>query len=809
MTFHLQEECQLLQQDIESYPIANDHDVRSMDQPTGLFIDAIEATAQSSDSITADEVFDVYRSLLKGVEVLQPVTMIKLFDALSSGFLAEVDSTQRTIDAGDAEPASISEHKPPLERYAFLLQWFVLAADKVSQSHGAASPVKPKRGAKGKGAAKKKAAEDSGANWTWETHIPATLALVSKVLRLKTHRIWTTTAEKDAFINCMTRPAYYITESEAYMKREEIRLGVYKVICLAVKHHGHGFGAQISIMQCLQYFEHLSEPMAEALTVLAKEFDHSQLAEEILREIAGKQFSGQDTKGPRSFSRFLVRFAELSPRIFLKQISLLLVHLDSESYPMRMALVEIIGMLIKEIAMSEEGEQESREKKINSLFELLTERFLDLSSYVRAKVINTLGKLCDLPVKFPKQRLLITELVISSLEDKASSVRRYAIALLTKLILTHPYGLMHGGLLRIEEWETRYKAVTEELEKIETKEMEKPAVEKEEDGDEEGDEEDETQEDDDETQDDEAATPRKKKYKKRNPDNSESMDIDEGFDEEMDEDTEDETQGDEDSMDQDPDATPRKTASKSSKDKKSKKKKKSRKSDALDLSALTNEQAALAALEGNHLLHLRLRKRYYAEGLNFIKRIEGGMDILCQLLGSKNKPEVLEAMEFFRVAHEYQFTNAELGIKKMLHLIWSKDNTSTTEDGNELKGIRSRLIECYRSLYFDPLANMDPKQQVNRIAKNLIQLTYDATLAELTSLEELVRTMVQDEQIHIDVINKLWQVYMSDKSLPKEQRRGTILILGMMATAKRGIVSDRVEVLLKVGLGPFGKVGSI
>jgi len=32
MTFHLQEECQLLQQDLENYPITNDHDVRSMDQ---------------------------------------------------------------------------------------------------------------------------------------------------------------------------------------------------------------------------------------------------------------------------------------------------------------------------------------------------------------------------------------------------------------------------------------------------------------------------------------------------------------------------------------------------------------------------------------------------------------------------------------------------------------------------------------------------------------------------------------------------------------------------------------------------------
>lgn len=42
-------------------------------------------------------------------------------------------------------------------------------------------------------------------------------------------------------------------------------------------------GAQTSIMQNLTYFEHLSEPMAELLTILEKEFDHTQLTEEILR----------------------------------------------------------------------------------------------------------------------------------------------------------------------------------------------------------------------------------------------------------------------------------------------------------------------------------------------------------------------------------------------------------------------------------------------------------------------------------------------------------------------------------------------
>lgn len=57
----------------------------------------------------------------------------------------------------------------------------------------------------------------------------------------------------------------------------------------------------------------------------------------------------------------------------------------------------------------------------------------------------------------------------------------------------------------------------------------------------------------------------------------------------------------------------------------------------------------------------------------------------------------------------------------MLHLVWHKDHSATNEDGKELKGIRPRLLECYRSLYLDPLPDMEPKQQVNRIAKNMIE----------------------------------------------------------------------------------------
>lgn len=114
------------------------------------------------------------------------------------------------------------------------------------------------------------------------------------------------------------------------MKFQEIRKGVYLVICLAVKQHNHAFAAQTSIMQHLQFFEHLSEPMAECLSLLSKEYDHSQLGDEILREIANMNFSGADTKSTRSFARFLVHFSEISPRSMLKQISLLITQLDSE-----------------------------------------------------------------------------------------------------------------------------------------------------------------------------------------------------------------------------------------------------------------------------------------------------------------------------------------------------------------------------------------------------------------------------------------------------------------------------------------------
>ena len=88
--------------------------------------------------------------------------------------------------------------------------------------------------------------------------------------------------------------------------------------------------AQISIVQNLTYFEHLSEPMAEFLHILAEQYDYPQLADEILRELSNKEFNSNDTKGPKSVSTFMVKLSELAPRLVIKQVTLLAKQLDSE-----------------------------------------------------------------------------------------------------------------------------------------------------------------------------------------------------------------------------------------------------------------------------------------------------------------------------------------------------------------------------------------------------------------------------------------------------------------------------------------------
>ena len=118
------------------------------------------------------------------------------------------------------------------------------AVETKAQERSASAAVSRARGK----AAKSKAVGGE-ADWDSSAQLQLALDTMCKVLRLKLSRIFLTTSERDTFVSLFTRPAYLVLESEQRAKSTAIRMHTFKVLCIAVKHHGHAFGAsQVSAL---------------------------------------------------------------------------------------------------------------------------------------------------------------------------------------------------------------------------------------------------------------------------------------------------------------------------------------------------------------------------------------------------------------------------------------------------------------------------------------------------------------------------------------------------------------------------------
>lgn len=696
--------------------------------------EVVDTLQDASGNIADSNIFDQIRSFIKHFNTLKKTTATKVWDIILSGFNSEITATAQDLEINDQDV--YLQHREPLEMYGFLIFWAIGITEQKATSRAAAVEKTGKRG-KGSRSTKDDDEVEQGTS-TWTSEKQKAMDLMSKCLELQLSKIWTATHEKETFISLFFKPAYQILENKENIKIAPLKQRVYKVLCLCIKRHNHEFGARTTILQNLQYWEHTPEPMAELLEMLINNYDYSQLADSILREVSAKEFDEtiKDLSVPRAYSKFLVKLSELAPKMVLKQMGLLIDHLDGESYTMRQAIVEVIGNLIAYLSEVEQTEQVKNQ--IDGFFDILEERFMDNNSYVRTKVLQVACQLCDLRAKFPKRRQRLTELVTGRLSDKSFWSRKQAIKTLVRMIETHPYS-MHGGELDLQEWETQYTQVTEELKAMINK-------------------------------------PSKKKSAARDTEENETdMEVDDTNKSEDDDGSE-RDDNDKDIMDKGDDI------------------------------ALPTDEELLELQSSKEYVTKTLQQRYYADAIRFVHLIHRAVPVMCELLASTMKLEVVEAMEFFVTIHRYKVRVAQEGIRKMVHLVWMKDN------GDEAKSVRSRLVECYWQIYLAPDDTLTEKENTALIARNLVSLTYGSTLAELTSLEQLLSIIVADSvansgeiTISDEAIEKLWQVYSHHKEIPNQQRRGAIIILGMLAKAKPDIVAQKIETILKIGLGKHGK----
>jgi condensin complex subunit 1 len=219
----------------------------------------VDAIAESPDAITRSSVFDTLQFLLKCVPVfpigskmwkseplsnlfllsrsssqIPPATLSKILDLIGSALATQADIIHADLESEEQD--AIPYHKNILEMYGFLLRWTISAVETRALEKSASAPAR----GKGKGAKSKTGAGKDG-TWDASAGLETALDRMSKVLKLKLGRIFVTTSERDTFISLFTKPVYHILENETRVKSNAIRNHCFRVLCIAVKHHGHAY----------------------------------------------------------------------------------------------------------------------------------------------------------------------------------------------------------------------------------------------------------------------------------------------------------------------------------------------------------------------------------------------------------------------------------------------------------------------------------------------------------------------------------------------------------------------------------------
>jgi condensin complex subunit 1 len=195
----------------------------------------VDEVAESPEAITRSSVFDTLQFLLKCVPAypvdskiwrsapvsnlfqlsrsssqIPPTTLSKILDLIVSALSTQADAIHADLETEEQD--AIPYHKNILEMYGFLLRWTISAVETRALEKSASAPA-----ARGRGkAAKPKAGV--GKDGTWDA-----------------------SAQLETFISLFTKPVYHILENEARVKSNAIRNHCFRVLCIAVKHHGHAY----------------------------------------------------------------------------------------------------------------------------------------------------------------------------------------------------------------------------------------------------------------------------------------------------------------------------------------------------------------------------------------------------------------------------------------------------------------------------------------------------------------------------------------------------------------------------------------
>lgn len=160
-----------------------------------------------------------------------------------------------------------------------------------------------------------------------------------------------------------------------------------------------------------------------------------------------------------------------------------------------------------------------------------------------------------------------------------------------------------------------------------------------------------------------------------------------------------------------------------------------------------------------------------------------------EMLRSKVVTDVLESLEFLRVAKMFGIDGAEEAIAKSLPLVWSQDER-----------LRNAVVSTYAQLYLISDTQCKPKAHSIRVVQNLLRITSNSTSGELASLEKLVGLFVSDGHVSNLAIKELWQIYCHNSPGMESVLACQLLSMAVSANVSDSSLSADLDRLLSSGL---------
>ncbi|XP_070560344.1 condensin complex subunit 1-like [Ptychodera flava] len=640
------------------------------------------------------------------------------------------------------------------------------------------------------GKGRKKSSKKPVSGLDWEKERENFIQSVFQVVQLHLSRVWEPPVVEEEYVNLVANCCYKLLENPDVSRDKTTKEAIFRILGTLVKRYNHSLSASLKIIQLLQHFEHLCCPLAQAVDMFVNEFGVKSVVSEIMREIGriDPKDLARDNSGTKAYAAFLVEMSERIPAEMLPNISVLICHLDEESYTMRNGVLSVMGEIVMRVLSKEDLEKKDKSDR-DQFLDILEESFAatlpveDLESKLEDEKKKLQEMIPDQPVDHIIGVGVKAALAWNKMEaDLISTVRELSQSEDTEkqdISGDADIDSLLDGILKFLEESQYRKAVLllqAAMDEFPGNELFRrpppPKMSFDEDGDGA-----EVANDNDGDNDD-----NKKSEKKEDSDSPQEN----GTKSENQLNTDEQhllntlkaiyfgSQEDDESafpapteLISDPQAIAEKVQGSQNSEESS------------DVGSVVNDVSKQQVLV-----------MYLKDCVTFAKQIRTAVPLLCKLLSSKVASDVMETVEFFVTAFECGLSNALEGVRHMLTLIWSKE-----------QGVKDAVVAAYKRLYLNPSGNSQRAMAV-AVVKNLTALTIGATVGELKSLEELISELVSNQEINSHVIQVLWERFtMKIQNTTVDESRAALILLGMAAKGDVNIARSNIDVLVNTGLG--------